>query len=112
MTIDETDNAVNTRRNPAFHYQTLQRLGNLVTTRSNVYAVWITVGFFEVEPNPNGVDDNHPDGYRLGRELRSDSGEIRRHRAFYFIDRSVPVASQPGENHNVDRAILLRRFLE
>lgn len=112
MTIDDTDNAVNTRRNPYFHYQTLQRLGNLVTTRSNVYAVWITVGFFEVEPNPNGVDDNHPDGYRLGRELRSDSGEIRRHRAFYFIDRSVPVASQPGENHNVDRAILLRRFLE
>ena len=35
--------------NPFFRYQAIQRLGNLVTTRSNVYAVWITVGYFEVD---------------------------------------------------------------
>ena len=40
----------NTDRNPYFRYQAIQRLGNLTTTRSNVYAVWITVGYFEVEP--------------------------------------------------------------
>ena len=38
-----------TNRNPFFRYQGLERLGNLVTTRSNVYAVWITVGYFEVK---------------------------------------------------------------
>ena len=112
MTNSNSDNAVNTVRNPYFHYQTIQRLGNLVTTRSNVYAIWITVGYFEVEPNPTGVDVVHPDGYRLGAELRSDSGEVQRHRGFYFLDRSIPVASEPGQNHNVDRAIVLRRYLE
>jgi len=48
----------------------------------------------------------------LGKELGSDTGNIKRHRAFYLIDRSIPVAFEPGENHNVDRAIVLRRFIE
>ena len=106
----------NTDRNPYFRYQSIQRLGNLVTTRSNVYAVWSTVGYFEVEPSPdNNTPEGlrtHPDGFRLGRELGSDTGNVKRHRGFYIIDRSIPVAFEPGENHNVDRAIRLRRFIE
>lgn len=106
----------NTDRNPYFRYQGIDRLGNLVTTRSNVYAVWITMGYFEAEPSPTPVTPEelraHPDGYRLGKELGSDTGNIKRHRAFYLIDRSIPVAFEPGENHNVDRAIVLRRFIE
>jgi hypothetical protein len=102
----------NTERNPYFRYQGIDRLGNLVTTRSNVYAVWITMGFFEVEPSPTGPDAAHPDGYQLSRELGSDTGNVKRHRAFYMIDRSIPVAFEPGENHNVDRAVVLRRFIE
>ena len=35
-------------RNLYFRYQALDRLGNLITTRSNVYAVWITIGYFDV----------------------------------------------------------------
>jgi hypothetical protein len=99
-------------RNAAFRYQSLERLGNLTTTRSNVYAVWLTVGYFEVFPNPSGVDVGHPDGYQLGAELGSDTGEIQRHRAFYMIDRTIPVGFERGFNHNVDRAILLKRFIE
>lgn len=83
-----------------------------MTNHSNVFAVWITVGFFDVTMNPSGVDAAHPDGYRLQQELGSDVGQVRRHRAFYLIDRSMPVAFEPGTNHNVDDAILLRRFLE
>ncbi|MDA1055707.1 MAG: hypothetical protein O3C40_35375 [Planctomycetota bacterium] len=89
-------------RNPYFRYQSIQRLSNLVTPRSNVYAVWITVGMFEVDPVSGG----------LGQEIGSETGEVQRHRAFYMIDRSIPVAYEPGENHNVDRAILVRRFVE
>lgn len=108
------------QRHSQHRYLALQRMANMTSTTSNVYAVWITVGFFEVEP-VHRVDpitgqfetpESHPDGYRLGRELGSNTGEIRRHRAFYIIDRSEPVAYQPGENHNVDRAIKLRRLIE
>ena len=107
----------NTDRNPFFHYQGLERLGNLVTTRSNVYSVWITVGYFEVKPNrvttPPGLPDAaHPDGYELGQEMGSDTGEIVRHRAFYMIDRTIPVGFQRGQDMNVEKAIILKRFIE
>lgn len=111
-------------RNSYFRYQPLQRIGNMVTTHSNVYAVWITVGYFEVtsvSPHPTMMADpvamaafnrQYPDGYTLGPELGLDTGTVERHRAFYIIDRSIPVAFEPGRNHNVDKAVVLRRFLE
>ena len=89
-------------RNPYFYYQHLIRTGNSVTTHSNVYATWITVGYFEVNPETG----------QLGQELNTETGEIKRHRAFYLMDRSIPVGYEPGKNHNVDRAITLRRFIE
>jgi hypothetical protein len=107
-----TDQYRNTERNPFFRYRGMQRLANMLTNQSNVFAVWITVGYFEVEPNPGGVDAAHPEGYRLSREVGIDTGQIKRHRGFYLIDRSIPVAFEPGENHNVDQAILIRRFIE
>ncbi|MDZ4818574.1 MAG: hypothetical protein SGJ20_06330, partial [Planctomycetota bacterium] len=100
----------NGQRNAAFRYQGIERISNLVTTRSNVYAVWVTVGFFEVTPGV--IDEGHPDGYRLGAELGSDTGEVKRHRGFYLLDRSIPVGFDRGQNLNVDRAIMLKRFIE
>ena len=98
-------------RNPYFRYQNMQRLSNLVTTRSNVYAIWVTMGLFEVSveetSSGSGVYVE-----RLGQEAGRQTGNVKRHRAFYIVDRSIPVAFQPGENHNVDAAILLRRFIE
>jgi hypothetical protein len=92
----------NASRNPTFEYQSLQRLGNLTTGRSNVYSVWITVGYFEVRKSDGS----------LGVEVGIDEGRIKRHRAFYMIDRSIPVAFEPGENHNVDNAVILRRYVD
>jgi hypothetical protein len=102
----------NTDRNPFFHYSDLMRLGNLATTRSNVYSVWITVGYFEVTPWSAGVDAAHSDGYQLGQELGSDTGEIVRHRAFYMIDRTIPVGFQRGQDLNVEKAIILKKYIE
>ena len=77
------------------------------------------MGYFEVLPNVDSttgqlreIDANHPDGYQFGLEMGSDVGEVTRHRSLYIIDRSIPVAFQPGSNHNVDDAVLLRRRLE
>jgi hypothetical protein len=81
--------------------------------------VWITVGYFEVTPKnirkvyyPEGDNDVNLTGYQLGAEVGIDEGRIKRHRAFYMIDRSIPVAFEPGENHNVDNAVILRRYVD
>ncbi len=97
-------------RNPYFRYESIRYLGNLVTTHSNVFAVWITVGYFEVQTDT--IAPINPDGFQLGQELGSDQADIRRHRAFYIIDRTIPVGFELGVNHNVDDAIILRRFIE
>jgi hypothetical protein len=126
--FSDTINAYdNTDRNPYFRYQGLSRLSNLVTTRSNVYAVWITVGYFEVEPAAQMLANlkppltpaqiqarlvNYPDGYALGRELGIDTGENQRHRAFYIIDRTIPVGFQRGKDLNAENAIIINRFIE
>ncbi|NQU25200.1 MAG: hypothetical protein HQ567_28265 [Candidatus Nealsonbacteria bacterium] len=107
----EINSPNNPDRNPYFRYQALQRLGNLTTTRSNVYAIWITVGYFEVKPV--GVDPvRYPDGYQLATELGVDTGEVERHRAFYMFDRSIPVGYIRGQDLNVEKAILVKRFIE
>jgi hypothetical protein len=98
-----------TARNPFFRYRMLERLGNTVTTRSNVYAVWITVGYFEVRRSNNTA---FPDGYELGQELGMDSGDVQRHRGFYIFDRTIPVGFARGQDLNYEKALVLRRFIE
>jgi hypothetical protein len=107
-----------TTRNPYFRTKNLQRLNNLVTTRSNVYAIWITVGYFEVRPpvltgppTPR-MAEWYPDGYELMQEMGSDTGEVVRHRAFYIYDRSIPVGFERGKDHNFADGLLLKRFIE
>ncbi|MBI3463226.1 MAG: hypothetical protein HY000_09230 [Planctomycetes bacterium] len=98
-------------RNTAFSYQLYQKLGNVLTNRSNVYAVWITVGYFEVARVPVNAT-SHPDGWALVRELDSDTGDVTRNRAFYVIDRTIPVGFQRGRNNNVRDTIILEKFIE
>lgn len=103
----------NSDRNAFFKHQPLAKVANMLTTNSNCFAVWITVGYFEVEDAPTGYDPNvYPDGLRLAGEVGALSGDVKRHRGFYLIDRSIPVAFEPGENHNVDRCIVVRRMIE
>jgi hypothetical protein len=81
------------------------------------------VGYFEVEPNlvetsagsgtyTLSYDAFHPDGLRVAQELGLDTAQVRRHRAFFLVDRTIPVAFVPGQNHNVDKCVLVRRFIE
>ncbi|MEM8735248.1 MAG: hypothetical protein AAGG44_13540, partial [Planctomycetota bacterium] len=79
----------------------ISRLKNLTTERSNAFAVYMTMAFFEYDPATGS----------LGVEYGADSGQAQRYRAFYVIDRSRPVGYQVGEDHNVEKTILLRRYL-
>ena len=47
-------------RNPWFKTELLRKISSQVTTRSNVFAVWVTVGYFEVleEPVADGADND------------------------------------------------------
>ena len=85
-----------------FHNELRQRLNGLTTTRSSVFSIWITIGYFKID-----------EFGRIGAEVGSDfDGNVKRNRAFYMIDRSIPVAFEPGRNHNVDDAVLLRTIIE
>jgi hypothetical protein len=99
-------------RNPSFRYQLLQKMGNAFSTHSNVFAIWITVGYFEALPNPGGIDPGHPDGYQLGLELGSETGDIVRHKAFFMFDRSIPVGFVRGQDINHANAILVKRLIQ
>ncbi|MDR2441645.1 MAG: hypothetical protein LBE12_19965, partial [Planctomycetaceae bacterium] len=81
--------------NPYTALENYMRLSDMTTTRSNVFAVWITIGYFEV--TLGGIDAVYPDGYRLGAEKGLDNGTVKRHRAFYLIDRSIPVGFRRGK---------------
>ena len=88
-------------RDYAFRNSSVVKLANISTNRSSVFAIWITVGYFEVDEQG-----------RLGAEVGTETGEITRNRGFFIYDRSIPVAYEPGFNHNVERGILVQSIIE
>ena len=60
----------------------LQKIYNNVTTTSNVFAIWWTVGYFEV------VDETVMPP-RLGQEIGRNQNRHIRHRFFAIVDRSA-----------------------
>jgi hypothetical protein len=77
-------------RNPLHAFYTATRLANSVTPRSNVFAIWIT----------------------LRESTANDPDSIRYRRAFYIVDRSIPVGYEEGKDNNVHDTIRLRRIIE
>ncbi|MCL2119544.1 MAG: hypothetical protein FWH27_14095 [Planctomycetaceae bacterium] len=125
--------AVGNAQNTYMALEGVQRLSDMTTTRSNVFAVWLTLGYFEVEKIPipstgtytlaSGLTYTfpadrerfnaiYPDGYMLKKEVGLETGEIKRHRAFYILDRSIPFGYRRGQKLNSEDAILLKRFIE
>lgn len=92
--------------NSQFRYLTANRLANMATNRSHVFAVWVTVGFFECDAAGDWTVPAAP------REIGTDTGQVHRHRGFAIVDRSIPVAYETGVDHNVRDTIRLWRVIQ
>lgn len=80
----------------------MTRLANLSSGQSNVFAVWITVGLFELNSATLSV----------GQEVGADTGQIKRYRSFHIIDRSVPVKYEPGQANNAKAVVQHSRIID
>ena len=65
----------------------LSKIANSITTKSNVFGVWITTGYFE-------VINELTDPPTLGAEINKIAGRNIRHRMFAIVDRTNMVNSQ------------------
>ncbi len=107
------------RWHPAFRHEMLSKVMNNTTVRTHQYAVWMTVGFFEVvkEGNPQMADRrdgaNQSLGIdQLGPELDAAAGKATRYRSYFIIDRSRAAGFNPTEPGSFRDLVLFRRRIE
>jgi hypothetical protein len=103
------------RQHPYFRTEWLQKVMNLTTVRTHQYAVWVTVGFFEVTRpgNPQLAATNPAQAVDLlGEEIGLLSGQNVRHRSFFIIDRTGLVGQAPSARDTFSNAVLYRRRIQ
>lgn len=101
------------RQTPYYRTEWLQKMMNLTTVRTHQFAVWVTVGFFEVtvQGNPQlGIADT------LGQEMGLAGGRNVRFRSFFVLDRTRSIGFDlpwPGVSSNdFHNCVLYRRRIE
>ncbi len=72
---------------PYVQYQLLTKIFNHLTTRSNVFAVWLTVGSFEVQDTDPATGKRLRPA-RLGAEIGRAENRHVRHRMFAIVNRT------------------------
>ncbi len=106
-------------RHPYFRTEMLSKVMNLTTVRTHQYAVWLTVGFFEVvQPgNPQLFGKFDSSGMslavdRLGNELDADKGTNVRFRSYFLIDRTKASGFNPYNPGDFRDLVVFRRRIE
>jgi hypothetical protein len=93
---------------------------NLTTSRTHQYAVWITVGFFEVRRQGDllmvaaGAGTNAaPLAFDiLGPEVGASTGQTTRYRSFFIVDRLKLTAFDPNVIGSFRPAVVYRQAIE
>ena len=89
---------------------------NLTTVRTHQYAVWITVGFFEVKRQGNigmlaqGLPQLAFDV--MGPELGALDGTRIRYRGFFLVDRLKLTGFNPGDTGAWHSAVVYRKVIQ
>jgi hypothetical protein len=108
-------NARDAREHPVFRIEWLQKILNNTTVRTHQYAVWVTVGYFEVvqqgdprlaQTNPLLAID------KLGPEIGAAEGRAVRHRAFFLLDRTRAIGFNPRDPGDFRDLVVHRRRIE
>jgi hypothetical protein len=107
--------AADMRQHPYFRSEWMQRMMNLSTVRTHQYAVWITVGFFEVvqSGNPQLAFTNPAQAYdQLGMELGALEGKQTRYRGFFILDRTRATGFNPTNPGDFRDVIVYRKQIQ
>jgi hypothetical protein len=97
------------RQHPYWRSEMLQKAMNLTTVRTHQYAVWITIGFFQVKrqgdllmfaTNPQFAFDI------MGPEIGAANGKTTRYRGFYLVDRLQLAGFNPTASASFRNAVV------
>ena len=103
------------RQHPYWRTEQLQRMMNLTTPRTHQYAVWMTIGFFEVirqgdlgmlAYDPRLAFDT------LGPEIGATNGKNTRYRGFFLVDRLQLTGFNPASPTGFRQAVVYRQRIQ
>jgi hypothetical protein len=104
------------RQHPYWRSEQMQRVMNLTTVRTHQYAVWITVGFFQVKRQGDiGMASLGALSLAfdiMGPEKGALDGTNVRYRAFYLIDRLRLTGFDPNNAGQFHQAVVHRQRIE
>jgi large repetitive protein len=104
------------RQHPYWRTEHLQRIMNQTTVRTHQYAVWITVGFFEVTKQGDiaMLSSNNPQLAFdiMGSEVGAVTGNTIRYRGFFLIDRTKITGFNTSNTGSFRAAVVYRRVIQ
>ncbi|HKM56448.1 MAG TPA: hypothetical protein VJY33_23795 [Isosphaeraceae bacterium] len=107
---------VDNTQHPYWRSEMMQKVMNLTTVRTHQYAVWITIGFFEVKREGDlgmiaqGVPLLAYD--LLGPEIGAASGQTTRYRGFFLVDRTKLYGFDDTTPGSFTPAVVYRQMIE